>query len=227
MLSHRPQVSRNLFLWAEKQETLWAAQSRNMKIADFGYLRINLSFRQWVVEAIWNIIVQATAFFLRKGLKNERAIGYLKIVFFLTTQLYIYRSILLLLFFLFFLSFETSRVPFGFWKRQKLGKEKQEKNCIEESARESVYCCCEVSRRIMKFPWRNIACSVSRTAMRRNAQKRVSIWLESRKCVWDFWEWTRHKRLLEKSSDRSYWRVATLTDNFMQLHTILYGDIYV
>ena len=42
-----------------------------------------------IVEAVLNIIVQATAstslFFLHKGLKNQRAIGYLKIVFFLTT----------------------------------------------------------------------------------------------------------------------------------------------
>ena len=43
ILSHRPQVSRNLFLWDEKQETLWAAQSLNMKIADFGYSGKNLS----------------------------------------------------------------------------------------------------------------------------------------------------------------------------------------
>ena len=42
-----------------------------------------------IVEAVLNIIVQATAFvrvfFLHEGLKNQRAIGYLKIVFFLTT----------------------------------------------------------------------------------------------------------------------------------------------
>ena len=39
-----------------------------------------------IVEAVLNIIVQATAFatvfFLHQGSKNERAIGYLKIVFF-------------------------------------------------------------------------------------------------------------------------------------------------
>ena len=39
-----------------------------------------------IYEAVLNIIVQATAFasllFLRKGLKNERAIGYRKIEFF-------------------------------------------------------------------------------------------------------------------------------------------------
>ena len=39
ILSYRPQVSRNLFSCDEKQET----QSLNMKITDFGYLRINLS----------------------------------------------------------------------------------------------------------------------------------------------------------------------------------------
>ena len=42
-----------------------------------------------IAEAVLNIIVQATAFarvfFLHKGLKNQRAIGYLKIVFFWTT----------------------------------------------------------------------------------------------------------------------------------------------
>ena len=31
------------YAWDEQQETLWAAQSLNMKIADFGYLGINLS----------------------------------------------------------------------------------------------------------------------------------------------------------------------------------------
>ena len=39
-----------------------------------------------IAEAVLNIIVQATAFarvfFLHKDLKNQRAIGYLKIVFF-------------------------------------------------------------------------------------------------------------------------------------------------
>ena len=39
-----------------------------------------------IVEAVLNIIVQATAFprvfFLHKGLKNQRAISYLKIMFF-------------------------------------------------------------------------------------------------------------------------------------------------
>ena len=42
-----------------------------------------------IIQAVLNIIVQATAsarvFFLHKGLKNERAIGYLKILFFWTT----------------------------------------------------------------------------------------------------------------------------------------------
>ena len=42
-----------------------------------------------IAKAVLNIIVQATAsresFFLHKGLKNQRAIGHLKIVFFLTT----------------------------------------------------------------------------------------------------------------------------------------------
>ena len=36
----RPQVSRNFF-FDEKQETLWATQSLNIKIVDFGYLEIN------------------------------------------------------------------------------------------------------------------------------------------------------------------------------------------
>ena len=40
----------------------------------------------FIVQAVLNIIVQVTAFaslfFLYKGLKNERAIGYLEIVFF-------------------------------------------------------------------------------------------------------------------------------------------------
>ena len=40
----------------------------------------------FIVEVVLNIIVQATAFarvfFLHKGLKNGKAIGYLKIVFF-------------------------------------------------------------------------------------------------------------------------------------------------
>ena len=39
-----------------------------------------------IVEAVLNIIVQATpfarVFFLHKGLKHQRAIGYVKIVFF-------------------------------------------------------------------------------------------------------------------------------------------------
>ena len=39
-----------------------------------------------IIEAVLNIIVQATAFaivfFLHKGTKNERTIGYLNIVFF-------------------------------------------------------------------------------------------------------------------------------------------------
>ena len=39
-----------------------------------------------IVEAVLNIIVQATSFarvfFVHKGLRNQRAIGYLKIVFF-------------------------------------------------------------------------------------------------------------------------------------------------
>ena len=42
-------VSRNLFLWDQKQETLWAAQSLNSKITDFGYLGINLLSMPW-----WN-----------------------------------------------------------------------------------------------------------------------------------------------------------------------------
>ena len=42
MLSHTPQVSRNLFLWDEKRETLQAAQSLNIKIVDLGYFEINL-----------------------------------------------------------------------------------------------------------------------------------------------------------------------------------------
>ena len=40
---HRPQIARNLFLGDEKQVTLWAAQSLNMKITEFGYLGINLA----------------------------------------------------------------------------------------------------------------------------------------------------------------------------------------
>ena len=56
-----------------------------------------------IYEAVLNIIVQATAFarvfFLHKGLKNERAIGYLKIEFFWTTLMYT-------LLFLFFRSFK-------------------------------------------------------------------------------------------------------------------------
>ena len=49
-----------------------------------------------IVEAVLKIIVQATTFarvlFFHKRLKNERAIGYLKIVLFLTTLMTTVRS---------------------------------------------------------------------------------------------------------------------------------------
>ena len=90
ILSHRPQVSRNLFLWDEKQETLMSSPIPEHENNRFWLFRDKFV----IVEAVLNIIVQATAFaresfFLHEGLKNERAIVYLKIVFFLTTLVHI------------------------------------------------------------------------------------------------------------------------------------------
>ena len=54
-----------------------------------------------IVETVLNIIIEATAFArvfsLHKGIKNERAPRYLKIVFFRTTLICILQFILLIL----------------------------------------------------------------------------------------------------------------------------------
>ena len=53
-----------------------------MKIVDFGYLGINLSsLRQYLISS-YKSQPSPESLFLHKGLKNQRAIGYLKIVFF-------------------------------------------------------------------------------------------------------------------------------------------------
>ena len=73
-----PQVLQNSFLCDKKQET--------MKIVDFGYLGINfLSLRQY---SMYKPQPSRESFSLHKGSKNERAISYLKIVFFLTTPIH-------------------------------------------------------------------------------------------------------------------------------------------